>query len=482
MDLLRNLPVTVRRRLDLRREDGWVIVIAMALMIIMLGVGLGIASLADTQIKQSNTDRLRESALNLAEGALTAQQYRLPYDWPSSSTKAFPAQCPDTANPTNSQCPTTANLIGAAGLFSSDANGGAEFVQNQPTWVTRVRDNNAVYPASGWNDYTTATDTNARWDSNGDNRMWVRADGWIGRCAATPARTATCKRRSVVGLVNLENFQEQLPSDVLRTGGFTITPNSNQHTYVCVYGVDSQGNCLLSSATGSQVTVRCTPVPPLDPSPSGTCEGYASNQIQPNIVQSGGIAVPPYMPTAQLNRFINSAMIAGTYCRHGVTPGIAGFCPTGNGNCPDFTKAPPGAIVVSDPDSHLTTCDYTGNNTYNVAIFIMTDGEVTFGGQTVFNGIIYHTNGCSPSNPSPNDGTNCPNAFANVGTKLNAQVSIQGTARVNGAISVDGLGFTVLGSSSDGALAFNPNSGGPVTVGAAGLVQSTWRELPANSA
>jgi hypothetical protein len=479
MDLAAKISSNIRDRLDVRREDGWVIVIAIAVMTIMLGVGIAIAALSDTQIGRSNTDRLRESALNLAEGALTAQQYRLPYEWPSSSQKAYPAQCPNPLNANDSRCPSTANLIGAAGLFNSDSNGGIEFTANQPSWVTRVRDNNVVYPTTGWNDYTSTTDTNATWDANGDNRMWVRADGWIGKCAAPPAVTPTCKRRAVVGLVNLESFQEQLPANVLTTGGFTITPNSNQQTYVCVYGVDANGNCLLSSPTGSQVLVRCAPLPG-GPSSSDPCEGYASNQIQPNVVTSGGVTVPPYMTTPQLNRFINSAQVAGTYCRNGVTPGISGFCPTGNGNCPDLTKAPAGSIVVADPDSPLTSCSYTGQDVYNIAIFIMTSGSLTIGGKIVFNGVIYHTNGCSPSNPSPNDETNCPAAFLNVGTRLDPQVSIQGTARVNGSIAVDGLGFTVLGSSSAGALAFNPSAGQLVTVGAAGLVQSTWRELPAN--
>jgi hypothetical protein len=470
--------VAQRRRIGLACEDGWVLVIAMALMVIMLGVGIAIVSLADNQIRQSTTDRVRESALNLAEGALTAQQYRLPYEWPSSSTNQFPTQCPDPANANNTKCPTSSQLLGAAGLFNSDTNGGIEFVAKQPSWVTRVRDNNVKYPGTGWSDYTTATDSNSRWDANGDNRMWVRADGWVGSCASPPVRSASCKRRAVVALVNLEAFQEQLPNNVLTTGGFTITPNSKNQTYVCVYGVDPQGNCLNSSATGSQIVVRCTPVPGLDPSSKGTCEGYTSGQISPDIVNSGGLGVSPMMVTPQLQRFINSAIVNGTYCRAGVTPGIANFC-TGNGDCPDLSKAPAGSIVVSDPALPTTSCSYTGNNTYNPSILIMTDGFLTLGGGTIFNGIIYHTHGCSPTFIAPNNVTGCPASLV-PGTAATPQVSIQGTARVNGSINVDGLGFTVLGSSSAGALAFNPNGGGVVTVGAAGLVQSTWRELPAN--
>jgi Tfp pilus assembly protein PilX len=464
------------RRIN-HQEDGWVIVIAMAVMTIMLGVGIAIASVADTQIKLSNTDRVRESALNLAEGALTAQQYRLPYDWPSS-TNPYPSQCPDPLNANNPKCPDSSGLLGATGLFNADTNGGIEFVRNQPSWVTRVRDNNVKYPTSGWNDYTVATNSNNTYDANGDNRMWVRADGWVGFCSSPPVATSRCKRRSVVGLVNLESFQEQLPNNVLTTGGFTITPNSNQQTYVCVYGVDSHGDCLLASATGSQVLVRCTPVAGVDGTSKGTCEGYESNQIQPNNVNSGGLTVPPAMTTSQLARFINSAIVAGTYCRAGVSPGITNFC-TDGGTCPDLSKAPAGSIVVIDPVLSTTECDYSGTSTYNIGILIMTDGFLKIGGSILFNGLIYHTHGCSPTFASPNNVTGCPASLV-PGTAADPQVAIEGTARVNGGISVDGLGFTELGSSSAGALSFNPNGGGIVTVGAAGLVQSTWRELPAN--
>jgi Tfp pilus assembly protein PilX len=468
----------LRARLAIADESGWALVVAMSVMIIMLGVGLAIAATADTQINAAGKDRVRESALNLAEGALTAQQYRLPYDWPSSQNQ-YPSQCPNPLNASDSRCPNSAALLGAAGLFTKDTNGGAEFTNGSPTWVTRVRDDDVKYPGAGWNDYTTGTNSNARYDANGDNRMWVRADGWIGRCASPPVATATCKRRALVGLVNLETFQESFPSNVLTTGGFTITPNSKNQTYVCVYGTDpTTGNCATGAATPSQVVVRCTPVPGVDGTSKGLCEGYTSGQIVPDIVTSGGVTVKPAMDTNELGRFIKTAQLAGTYCRAGTPAGaIANFC---TGDCPDLSKAPAGSYVVIDATLPTTTCSYTGNDTYNIAMLIMTDGMLKLGGGTIFNGLIYHTHGCSPTFPSPNDVTGCPASLV-PGTAANPQVDIEGTAHVNGGIAVDGMGFTVLGSSSAGALSFNPNAVPPlVTFGAAGLVQSTWRELPAN--
>jgi type II secretory pathway pseudopilin PulG len=459
-------------------ERGWALVVAMAVMVIMLGVGIAVASLADNQIRLTRTDRVREAAMNLAEGALTAQQYRLPYAWPATSGKAYPSQCPSAvANP---QCPDTTTLLGASGLFNSTSGGGIEYQSKTPTWVTRVRDDNVAYPSSGWNDFTTATESNARWDANGDNRMWIRADGWIGSCAATPAATATCKRRALVGLVNLETFQESFPKNVLTTGGFTITPNSGQHHYVCVYGVDAQGNCLTSSATGSQVLLRCTPLPG-DPQPASPCEGFTTNQVFPQVVNSGGLAVPPAMNTGELSRFIDQAKATNTYCPNpSLQPGDPGYTFCNGGTCPDLSQATSTTVVVVEPALPTTTCSYTGSPTYNAMIVIFTNGVLKLAGGTTYNGLIYHTHGCSPSFPTPSNVTGCLASLV-PGTAATPQVDIEGTARVNGGVAVDGLGFTVLGSSSDGALAYDPSKFTPLaSAGAAGLVQSTWRELPAN--
>ena len=469
-----------RQQLDFRDERGWALVVAMAVLAIMIGVGIAIASLADNQIKTSRTDRVREAALNLAEGALTAQQYRLPYTWPGNAGASFPAQCPDPNNAANPVCPTSSTLLGGSGLFNSDTNGGVDYTTHNPSWMTRLRDDNAAYPNDGWNDYTTATNSNPTYDANGDHRMWIRSDGWIGNCASPPVQTATCKRRSVVGLVNLEQFPESFPKNVLTTGGFSVTPNSAQHQYVCVYGTDAQGNCLASAANPSQVIVRCTPLPG-DPQSNSTCEGYTGGQIFPDVVSSGGLAVQPAMNTGELTRFINSAKAAGTFCTSNMQPTDPGYAFCGNGGpCPDLTQSTSTTVVVIEPSLPTASCSYTGNHTYNALIVIMTQGSFTIGGGNLFNGVIYHTNGCSPDFATPNDVTGCPASLV-PGTKVNPQVSIQGTAKVVGGIAVDGLGFTVIGSSSDAELVYDPNKiGGLVSSGAAGIVQSTWRELPAN--
>src|SRR3954469_19350008 len=85
-------------------QDGWVVIIAVMIMTLMLAVGLAIFKLSDTQMKQGRIDRERESAFNLAEGALVAQSYRLPSDWPSDATLAFPPQCDPTTS-ANAKCP-----------------------------------------------------------------------------------------------------------------------------------------------------------------------------------------------------------------------------------------------------------------------------------------------------------------------------------------------------------------------------------------
>src|SRR3954454_9810619 len=76
-----------------RSEDGWVLVTAIVVMSLMLGVGIAILKIVDTQQQQSNFQRVREASFNLSEGMLYQESQILSRRWPDAATTAFPSSC-----------------------------------------------------------------------------------------------------------------------------------------------------------------------------------------------------------------------------------------------------------------------------------------------------------------------------------------------------------------------------------------------------
>src|SRR3954470_11475337 len=88
------------KRVDLKSQDGWVIVTAMLVMAILLAMGLALAKLSDTQSSQSGNERVRETSFNLGEGVLSAQSVVLQNNWPTKAPCSptakgcgYPPQC-----------------------------------------------------------------------------------------------------------------------------------------------------------------------------------------------------------------------------------------------------------------------------------------------------------------------------------------------------------------------------------------------------
>jgi Tfp pilus assembly protein PilX len=92
------------RRLSLQHladEQGWVLVSATVLTLLMLSIGLVAAGLIDNGTRRTREQRERESALNVDEGVLYAQSLAMQTAWPSSSNvdpvslkaQYYPAVC-----------------------------------------------------------------------------------------------------------------------------------------------------------------------------------------------------------------------------------------------------------------------------------------------------------------------------------------------------------------------------------------------------
>ena len=391
---------TLKKRMQ--SEEGWVVVTAVVITSLMVGIGLAIFSTVGTQQSMSRQERNRESAFNLAESALYAQAFILSKGWPTSGTDYT---CTQTTTG-DARCPTFSAIQSA--LDSSNL----PDLRTGMQWTIRVRDNN------GGTDWDSTTSSNASYDADGDHRLWVRADG-----------SAQGKERSLVALLQLEQFPEPFPQNVITAGHFKT---------------DNQGAKSLVNTGDSQVVLHCS-------SSDGSCADYDPDKEQvdpPNVTYQpppGGGTIPTAMTVSELARFQTTAQTNGTYFNS---------CPTSLAGSVVFIDFQPSYSASNQ-------CTYTGTDTWNSAaapgLVIIRNGILNLGGDTTFHGLIY------APNPS------CSSDFL---------VTTQGNTHIYGGVAIDCAGGLDVGESHEN-VTFDGNVFPPLkTTGAAGLVQNTWRELP----
>lgn len=383
----------------LRREDGWVLVTAVAVMTLMSILGLSIYAYADGQTQQSAADRISESSFNLAEGALSAQVFRLSRNWPGTAAGAYPESCANGS--ADNKCPDTTAMWKNFDQPDYKANAG---------WVTSIRDNGG----SSENFYDDQlTNTQPRWDSNADGRLWVRSQSVV-----------RGQRRTLVALVRVEEVLESFPRNVLTAGRFATGNNGRKVI------VDTKG----PSAEPVPLAVRCQGKAP-------PCLDYERDkgQVFPDTTEDnygGGAA----LDEAALERFKARAIASGTYYATGCPPKPEGQVVfVENGNC------------VYD-DSVAPCC----NSIASPGLLIVRRGTLAFTGNIVFTGIIYMRNE--------------QNSTGNV-------LSLTGTAAVHGAVAIDGNGTLLPGSSKANLVYDERVYQVMRSYGTAGIIQNTWREV-----
>lgn len=408
---------TLKKRL--KQEDGWLVLTAIVVTTMMLGIGLAIFSTVGTQQSMSRQERNRDTSFNLTESSLYVEAQILSKNWPykASNVSGFASSnwtCTEATS--NTLCPSASSIQSSLDTSSiPDLKSGAK-------WTITVRDN------AGGTDYSPAsTPSQASYDADGDQRLWVRADG-----------VAQGKKRSIVALLQLEQFPEPFPKNVITAGYFHVEDSGNKEL------IDTQG----TSATGSQVVVRC--VQTGTPSRGSDCEGYIPDkgQVYPDSTHVLSVpTTPPAMTTSEIGRFMAAAQAAGTYYT----------------TCPPETSTSLNGIVFIDLAT-WQTCSYTGKNTWNSAtapgLLIIRNGILNMGGTNTYYGLIY--------NPNPTNNTGY-------------LVTTSGTGLIYGGIAVDGPGGVDIGASGLNLVFLGNAGGGLKTTGAAGLVQNTWRELPAGT-
>jgi Tfp pilus assembly protein PilX len=159
-------------------EGGWVLVTAIILTSVMLVMGLSLSAVVDTQAHQSGSERVGDSAFNLAEGALNAESFLVSRSWP-------------TVAPAASSCSTTqsinGNLTTAAPVQSILASSftARDYTNAAATWKINVCDDNNL-SSDTWSDSKLGTAPG--YDANNNGKLWIRAQTVVhGRTRAVAA-------------------------------------------------------------------------------------------------------------------------------------------------------------------------------------------------------------------------------------------------------------------------------------------------------
>jgi Tfp pilus assembly protein PilX len=394
-------------------ERGSAIIMAIVLMTLMVGIGLAAYSFVDTQQVETSRERQRESSFNLAEAALNSQSFTLSRRWAGSPT-SYAGTTPTCTQASGAadQCPDATQL--------STAYNTPDFATGS-SWKTTVYDDSSgpfydssVIEAKG----AGGVDVTAHWDANANRRVWVKAE-----------TTVRGRSRVLVALVQVQEHVEFLPKRVILAGHFDLTPNGN-HGYV-----------LTNPDATSQhpVTLRCSLA-------ASGCANYTPDKKNPQIDPAGAISGGEYVGKDALEddvkaRLKERAIADGKF--------FDGVCPT------DAQLTGKVVWVQGCSDGQ-----YTKNNTWNSpaspGILIWADGSLQLGGNSDFWGIVYHLNNA--------------NSTGDV-------LRLRGGLTIHGGAFVDGPGGIDVGSNKVN-ITYDDNAFiGVSSYGSAAIVQNSWRDI-----
>ncbi len=403
-------------------EDGWSVVTAIMVIGVMLGLGLGTYAFVGGQQRQSAEERVRESSFNLGEGALASQAFLMSSaGWPGSSQTGFVSSCGPAS--TESRCPDHATI--ESSFDQPDYDG-------QPVWTTQVRDDGDAPPVGTVCNadppdpfYDEAVASNPTYDANCNGEVWVRSDADV-----------QGEARTVVAKVKVEQVDEAFPENVITAGKFA-TGNSGNKVIV-----DRQG----AEAAPAPVAVRCSPSTP-------DCTTYRNGQVSP----AGGITYNwPGQTLGEPSALDRLRAKAQSY-------GDSAYYANG---CPPSLASPYRIVFIEQ--TPVGGCSYPGNTVWNSAskpgLLVVANGSLSIGGY--FYGLIYMANGLPDGTPSSD--------FV---------LTFDGNVTVQGAVAVDGPGGVQVGQDKVNLIFDDQIFRDPfplASFGSAGIIQNTFRELPAS--
>lgn len=407
-------------RARLADQRGSALITAVLLVGIMMILGLATASYVDGQQRDSGSERMRESAFNVAESALGAQVFQLTHTtWPSTAPAALAPSC-DPSSPSSAVPPlTTEQLkrcpdpISLAKSHDTADYGTAACPTGAagPLWTTVVHDDwDSAAGPTGEQKFYSATNSagpQPTWDKNGNGRMWVKSTG-----------RARCKVRTLVTAVQQGTRDLTFPHNAITANSVTVGPAGRKVI------INTQGT---KSGQTAPVVVRC-------------CFSAQPGQIAPSPPTVDTAGSPTASPVGDLAAFKAYAQQQSP----------STYYPAGT--CPPTLSGP--AVYVED----LSLCSYPqdANSASAPGHLYVAKGTLSLGGNSRFYGLVYMGNGQGSSD---------------------AVVRISGNAQIVGAVAIDGLGGMQVGSSKQNFVYDGSVFEGFKGVATVAPAPNTWREL-----
>lgn len=429
-----------------QEEQGFVLITAIILLTVMLGIGIALVSLANSQQTASAREQWSESAFNLAEAALNAQIAQLSREWPGVGTNkeshaSLKAVCtPSTTSASSSTnfCPEPAVLEKAYPNTGSTSCTGTEAwgqsLNNK--WDTYVREDLKGSPYFNSTEESTAKE----YDGGEGNeppgtpwkKLWVRAVGVV-----------DCHAVTVISLVSEQLTRASFPEGALSSNWFKTGNKGNKII------IKRKGK----SAQSGKFSIRCNGLT------ESQCEEYEregkkTGQIEPELTaeeQKPSSAPSTTLSAEQLESLKSQAKSEGHF-----------FSAS---NCPASLEAIAGRPVYVEGCS-LIFQGGTANSEKEAGLLILANGSIDLGGGAVYYGVVYD---------------------ANLQQSPETLVTVRGGAKIVGEIIVDGNGGVSLGDkggkseSESVAFEYDPEAAEKFeTVTGAAATRNSFRILPAN--
>lgn len=283
-------------------ETGSALITALLCTMIMLGLGIALLAIVDTQASESATERTRDRGFNLSESVLNSQAFVLGRNWPTTAPPSNPACNAAAAGfgdilwANTPPSTATARLRGNLNASYRDpAYAGA-------TWQVNVCDdddpdgNGPIEGKTVWDEMLL---DRKNWDSNANSRVWVRAQA-----------TVDGKTRVLVGLVNVRSS----PALNSRFGLVSGSLTDDLGTSINTVGSNALGG-VLDNLLGMTPTVAPDPaLTPTSPPSSGViglrCGAGNISLIPVSTCVSGTLgaagalpAVSPLMDADKIEQF-----------------------------------------------------------------------------------------------------------------------------------------------------------------------------------
>lgn len=393
-----------------REEQGFVLITAIILLTVMLGFGIALVALANSQQSASSREQWTEGAFNLAEAALNAQVAQLSREWPgvgthNNSPGSLLVTCTPATTKSTNYCPESTVLEKAYPNTGSTSCTGAEAWESPLTnkWDTYVREDLGGSPYFNSKEELKANDFDegrpvenvlTPWD-----KLWVRAVGVV-----------DCHAVTVVSLVSEQLAHTSFPEAAVSSNWFAT---------------GNKGNKIIIKHAGKTQTgkfsIRCEGIA------ENKCEEYrraeekggkhSTGQIEPELTkeeQQPSKTPSTTLSTEQLESQKSQAKSEGHF-----------FSPP---NCPTSLEGLAGRPVYIEGCGELKFLGGTANSETKPGFLILANGSITFGGKGIYYGVVYDANLQAPPKSSE------------------VLVTVWGGAKIVGEIIVDGKGGVELGS------------------------------------